>query len=46
MRKEFIVMIASILAIGAIIIMIRYESTLAGFIAYTLTYVAIHNALK
>ena len=46
MKKENVVIIASILAMGAIIIMIKYESTLAAFVAYTLTYVAIHNALK
>lgn len=46
MKKDTIVIIASILAIGAIIIMIRYESTLAGFVAYSLTTTAIYNALK
>lgn len=46
MRKGMIVIIALILAIGAIIMMFRYESTLAACVAYSLIACVIYNVLK
>ena len=45
--KKFLSIVASIvIAVGAIIIMIVHESTLAGVVGYSACWVAIYNALK
>jgi hypothetical protein len=46
MKKQVIIIASIVIAIGAIMLMIVYESTLAAAIAYSACTAAIYNALK